>query len=413
MRVTTERVEMMKKYVIIGAGGRALYMFARPLAKELTAFAQLVGICDINPHRAKIVSDECGGHIPTFTDFDEMIEQCDPDTVIVSTTDSVHHEYIIRALEAGCDVISEKPLTIDGDKCRAILEAEKRTGKRVTVTFNCRFIPYVAKIKELLAAGTIGEVKSIHLEWFLDTTHGADYFRRWHGQLEHSGGLLIHKSTHHFDMVNWWLDDEPHALYAFGDTLFYGSKREQRGERCYTCPHQNTCEFYYDITDNDFTKKFYFEAEHHDGYLRDQCVFGDRIDICDTMSVNVNYTKGAYLSYTLTAYNPMEGWKATFVGSEGRMEAESFQSHPHQRNQHEQIHIYNHSGDWTTVRVPKESGEHGGGDQRLRRMIFVGDLDDPLGQQADSRAGAMSMLIGAGSNLSIAEKRPIVISELL
>ena len=70
-----------------------------------------------------------------FANFDEMMKTVRPDTVIVTTVDRYHHEYIIKALEYGCDVITEKPLTIDEDKCNAILEAERKTGKKVIVTF--------------------------------------------------------------------------------------------------------------------------------------------------------------------------------------------------------------------------------------------------------------------------------------
>ena len=63
----------------------------------------------------------------------------------------------------------------------------------------------------------IGEVKAVHFEWMLSTYHGADYFRRWHRDKRNSGGLLVHKSTHHFDLVNFWLNDKPKTVFAFGD----------------------------------------------------------------------------------------------------------------------------------------------------------------------------------------------------
>ena len=116
-----------------------------------------------------------------------MLKEAKPDAVIVTTVDRYHHEYIIRALEAGCDAITEKPMTTDAEKCNQILEAEKRTGKKVIVTFNYRFVPYVTRIKEMLKAGVIGEILNIDFEWILDTRHGADYFRRWHRYIENSG----------------------------------------------------------------------------------------------------------------------------------------------------------------------------------------------------------------------------------
>lgn len=403
---------MGKPYVLVGAGGRGRGMFALPMVKELKAFATLVGICDANSQRARLLSEECGG-IHWFNDFDEMIHTCKPETVIVTTIDSSHHEFIIRGLEAGCDVISEKPMTIDADKCRAIMEAERRSGRKVAVTFNARYLPYVVKVKELLKEKVIGDIHHVQLEWFLDRKHGADYFRRWHRRLDQSGGLLIHKASHHFDMVNWWLDDEPVMVHAFGDLRFFGRHREIRGQRCLTCGHRESCSFYYDISSQPFTKSYYLEAEQADGYIRDQCVFGDDIDIFDTMSVHVKYGTGALLTYSLTSYNPMEGWKASFVGTEGRLEAEYVFSGPGCSPDARTVKVYGTNGDLQSVEVPEESGGHGGSDERLRRMLFVGGTPDVLNQRADSRAGAMSVLIGAAANRSILQGTPVAIDDML
>lgn len=403
---------MRKKYVIVGASSRGFHMYAQPLTSELKDYAELVGVYDINPARARYVSEHCG-NVPVFDDFDKMLDTAKPDIVIVTTIDRCHDEYIIRSLEAGYDVITEKPMTIDAQKCKAILDTEKRTGKKVIVTFNARFSPYTTRVKELLKEGAVGEVLNVDFEWMLDTSHGADYFRRWHRYLDNSGGLLVHKATHHFDMVNWWIDQEPEELYAFGTRRFYGPTREKRGERCLTCDHKNTCEFYWDITSNKFMKEFYVDAEKEDGYFRDRCVFAEDIDIYDSMSLSVKYSKNALLTYSLIAHSPYEGWKIAFSGTDGRLEAESFQSGQLARDPIQHIRVYNRKGEIITYDIPKDTGEHGGGDKRLRRMIFVGDVADPLGLQADSWAGAMSLLIGAAANISIAEKKPIKIKDLL
>jgi predicted dehydrogenase len=82
-------------------------------------------------------------------------------------------------------------------KCRKILDAVKRTNGTCQVLFNYRYNPAHWKVEELIAGGKIGNVKSVHFEWLLDTVHGADYFRRWHRYKDRSGGLMVHKSSHH------------------------------------------------------------------------------------------------------------------------------------------------------------------------------------------------------------------------
>jgi len=400
----------LKKVVLVGAGGRAFYMFAKPLATELKGIVDFCGVYDHNPVRAKLLGDECG--VAVYSGFAEMLEACKPEIVVVATPDNTHHTFIIEALEAGCDVISEKPMTIDAEKCRAILEAEKRTGRQVTVTFNLRFMPYFARIKQLLADNAIGSIRHVALEYFLDRSHGADYFRRWHAEMDKSGGLLVHKSTHHFDIINWWVDSHPEHVHAYGTRTFYGPTRTERGERCSTCEHTKTCEFYVDFSQQDFANRHYLQAEKEDGYIRDRCVFHDRIDICDTMSVNVKYENDALLTYSLVTYSPEEGWTATINGTDGRMEVSCMYSGPLAEKEAYSIRIIKPSGETITEDVPIVEGGHGGGDEKLRAMLFEGGIEDPLGQQAGSTAGAMSLLIGAAANRSIAENKSFSIEEL-
>lgn len=404
----------MKTYVLVGAGSRALHMFAKPMAAEWKDALRFGGIYDLNPARAKLASEECGG-VPVYGDFERMLAEARPDVVIVASTDATHHEYIVKSLAAGCDVITEKPMTIDEEKCRAILQAERASGKRVTVTFNLRYAPYFAKAKELILAGAIGKVTHIDLEWFLDRRHGADYFRRWHAEMKNSGGLLVHKSTHHFDIVNWWMDSRPKIVHAFGTRVKYGGGNGPagRGERCLTCGLKTSCEFYMNIENDPFMEKYYLGTEREDGYIRDRCVFDERIDIFDTMSVNVSYENGGLLTYSLIAYSPYEGWRAAVNGSEGRMELGSVYSNADMRQaQQESIRILRPDGTTEEVPVSGSAEGHGGGDVRLRRMLFAGGEADPLGRQADSMAGAASLLIGATANRSIAEGRALAIPDV-
>lgn len=408
----------MKSFAFAGASSRAIGMYARPIAQHFAGTARIAGAFDVNPHRARLLS-ECAGHPPVFADFDAMLRETQPDCVIVTTVDRYHHEYIIRALEAGCDAITEKPMTIDDEKCRAILDAERRSGRTVTVTFNYRFMPYVTRAKEIIRSGALGEVLNVDFEWILDRKHGADYFRRWHRRMENSGGLLVHKSTHHFDLVNWWLDDEPERVFGFGSRRFYGPTRVERGERCSTCDYADTCEFFVDYAGDPAMRALYFDAEKHDGYRRDGCVFSDDIDIYDTMSVSVRYARGAQLAYSLVAYSPYEGWRASITGTGGRMELEETESPRGIESgplagRAQQIRVFDAKGKLTVHEVAAAEGGHGGGDPLLLERLFGGqDLPDPLGHMAGSRAGAMSVLIGVAANKSIASGQPVAITDLL
>ena len=226
-----------KRYALVGTGSRA-GMFLEALATTYRDVAELVALCDLSRtrmdwYKGRLEAWGAPIEFPTYPAerFDRMIADTRPDTVIVTTIDRDHHRYIVRAMELGCDVISEKPMTTDVEKTRAIFSAVERTGKRLRVTFNYRYSPAFTRFRELIREGCIGKPLAVDFSWLLDTSHGADYFRRWHREKENSGGLLVHKATHHFDLVNWWIDSYPKEVMAMGDLLFYGRKNaEARGE---------------------------------------------------------------------------------------------------------------------------------------------------------------------------------------
>lgn len=421
---------MIKKYVLVGTGARGTAGYIRPLTEELSDCAYLAAVCDLNEKRAHAALKYAGNTTArVYTDFMLMLETEKPDTVIVTTKDCTHDEYIIKAMEFGCDVLSEKPLTTDEVKFKAIYDCMKRTGKKVTTTFNCRFFPFYVKIKELLSDGAIGDILSVNYEWLLDTSHGADYFRRWHRERKNSGSLLIHKATHHFDLLNWFLAQDPVKVNAFGTRRFYGNTREERSERCLTCPHKISCEFYYDITKRPFDVAIYKDVEDADGYLRDRCVFSDEIDIEDSVCLNIKYSGGTVVSYTFTAHSPYEGPRFVFNGTKGRLEASAVYSVTEGKVKNE-IKIYDRFTDvitydfdtrglaaktnagFGTSRDILYGGGHGGSDHIMRQMLIRGGYEDALGQVADIKAAAMSIGIGIAANKSMAEDRAVSISEL-
>ncbi|MCZ6619346.1 MAG: Gfo/Idh/MocA family oxidoreductase [Gammaproteobacteria bacterium] len=423
------------KYALVGTGQRAMGMFTTPIASRYRDQAELVGICDTNPGRLElhntILKEELGYHeVPAFLadDFDRMIEQTRPDCVIVATVDRFHDFYANRAMEMGCDAITEKPMTISAAKCRAILETVKRTGKNLRVTFNYRWRPGTTLVKQLLGEGVIGEIVHVDMEYLLNTSHGADYFRRWHREKEMSGGLLIHKASHHFDLVNWWIDAVPEVVFGMGRLAFYGRENaESRGIEVsydhYTGNDTSDDPFALDLSTDEKLSRLYIEPEKHDGYRRDRNVFGDNITIEDTMSALVRYRTGAVLNYSLNAYLPREGYTVMFNGTKGRLEyheAEASHIVPGRA-----VAVAGEEVTWRSrlivhplfspayeVDIPAAVGGHGGGDPLLQEQIFSPDApEDPWGRSAGHEQGAAAMLVGDAANQSMETGAPISISD--
>ncbi|MCX6625555.1 MAG: Gfo/Idh/MocA family oxidoreductase [Acidobacteria bacterium] len=191
------------RLALVGTGMRGTLTWGIPVAKGYGDIVEFVGLCDINAKRVKASQGMIGTSAPVFTDFDLMVKQTRPDAVMITTTCATHYRYIVRAMELGVDAITEKAMCTDEAQCQAIIDTQKRTGRKVTVTFNARHGVEDKKVKSLLMEKAVGDVIAVDFHEYLDTTHGADYFRRWHRLKENSGTLLVHKASHHFDQANW------------------------------------------------------------------------------------------------------------------------------------------------------------------------------------------------------------------
>jgi predicted dehydrogenase len=389
------------KLAIVGTGSRGTTSWGKPLMDSYSNIVEIVGLCDINSKRVMAAQALMGSKAPTYTDFDRMVQETRPEVVLVTTVDATHYRYIIRALELGREVITEKPLCTDEEQCRMILEAQKRSGKKVTVTFNARHDIEAKKVKELLLEKAVGDLISVDFHEYLDTSHGADYFRRWHRLKENSGTLLVHKASHHFDQANWWLDSKPMEVAAFGDLKFYGHNHPFRGTHCRSCPFKTQCKFYWNVSQVPEYVKLYTECESEDGYLRDGCVWAENTNIYDTMSVMVKYENNVLLTYTANTYLPYEGQAISFNGTQGRLDFNSFTGGGFLNNELRLTRSFGKSELIKDLEARRE-GTHGGADSSLQDLIFrQKDAPDPLGLRADLRAGALSSLIGIAAYRSI------------
>src|SRR5215204_4861770 len=109
-----------RRYAIIGTGHRATGMWGKDLAERYSNEIEFVGLCDKNVKRAEAGRKLIGVECPTFTNFDEMLTRSKPDLLMVTTVDSTHHEFIIKGLAAGIDVITEKPMVTQAANCQAV-----------------------------------------------------------------------------------------------------------------------------------------------------------------------------------------------------------------------------------------------------------------------------------------------------
>ena len=432
----------LRRYVVVGTGSR-VQMYLGAITGAHREQAELAGLIEINPgrlalHRSRlaesgtVVEDTATGGPD---DLERVIAQTGADRVIITSPDYTHADFIVRGLEAGVDVVVEKPITIDPESARAVADAVARTGRQVVVTHNYRYSPRNSALKEVIKNGDIGRPLSVTFEWVLDTAHGADYFRRWHRDKANSGGLLIHKASHHFDLINWLLADDPVQVYARGGVRFYGADnaaerglpdRPERGT--HDGPHSP---WELDLREDPGLRELYLDNESYDGYRRDQDVFGPGVTTEDNLALIVDYRHGATLSYSLNAHSPWEGYRIYVNGTEGRAELEvvertavltgpdgkvvvdpSALPASEVRTGGERLTLQRHWESAQDVKIADGEGGHGGGDALLLADVFLGPGEDWLERPSDWVDGIRSISVGMAGNVSLATGQPVRIEDL-
>lgn len=397
-------------------------MFLTPLHEGFQDVVRVTALCDPNAKRAATVARLVDADIPIYTSFDQMLAATDPDGVIVSSRDCTHAEYIIKALAAGKHVFSEKPVCTTAAQCQALRKAAEQSEGRCLVTHNKRYSMSAGVIREVLRSGLLGEIYFMRFEETLDRCHGADYFRRWHRHMDQSGGLLIHKASHHFDILNWWAGATPLTVSAQGRLAFYGHNGPFRSARCRGCPHSANCALYLDIASSESYRQLYLEAESEDGYHRDGCVFDPVIDIQDQMNVLIGYENGIQVSYSLTAYSPYESETVIIEGSKGRLEYHAqIDTGPDLGGQvfpgiadmaNEDLKLYMTGCGVEGVPLARAEGGHGGADPKLRAEFFRRDWAlPPTDEMATLEDAIQAVLVGAAANTSMATGETVAIQE--
>lgn len=406
----------------------------KPVADDLSSHGAVVAVVDPDRDRTVAFNESLlaagTGPIAWYPPeaFERMVDETRPDTVIVAAPDHSHVDYILAALERGLDVLTEKPMVATSEQATRVLAAEGHSSGSVRVTHNFRYTPRNIRIKQLLADGLIGRPLQVLLEYHVDRVHGASYFLRWNRQRSRSGGLSVHKSTHHLDLVSWWLDREPVSVYALGGRAYYGARSPHRPYAPDGSPVPN--DQLHDVDPyflaaqrdgavlagpQDRAGRFVLRAPHEYPSEGDVYLYDDEIDIEDHFTALVDYG-GAHLAYVINFSSAWEGYRVTLTGTHGQIEAAQGALPGGESLRFPSAITYRPLfGEAQTFDLPAMEGGHDGADPLMRRDLFVArsELSMRLGLAAGAREGAVAVAAGEAVARSIETGRPVVVADLL
>ncbi|MEK7019441.1 Gfo/Idh/MocA family protein [Bacillus sp. FSL R9-9410] len=202
------------KVGVIGCGSIAQY---RHLPEyEANPYVQIVAVCDSNKKRAKEVANKYG--VNMYTDYNELINCEELDAVSVCTPNDLHASISIVALQSGIHVLCEKPMATSKKDAKMMIEAAEKSGKKLMIGHNQRFVTSHQKAKQLIENGEIGKIYSFRTafghsgpeNWSVDGKESW-FFKKDEAFLGAMGDLGVHKA----DLIRYILNEEITEVGAF------------------------------------------------------------------------------------------------------------------------------------------------------------------------------------------------------
>ncbi len=372
--------------IVIGAGNRGRTYASIAVSDMNKDKISIVGVAEPIEVRRRDMQQLCSiADDHCFSDWREILAQPRmADFAIISTLDDMHVEPALAAIEKGYHLLLEKPAAPTPDECAAIAKAANEKGVHVLVCHVLRFTPFFTTIKDILDRGNIGEVQSIvHVEAVGNVHQSHSYVRgRWHNEQE-SSPMLLAKSCHDIDILQWLIGKECTKIQSFGSLTYFTGQNVPAGApaRCIDgCPHADTCPYnavklYLDDKDNQWFRSAVTNAiEPTDAQVEQalrttdygKCVFKCNNDVVDHQIVNMEFEGGATVSFSMNAFN-YGGRYIRIFGTKGELYANMSDT---------QITVYTFD-DQATRRVAVDSpGEsilsgHGGGDRGIIDALYA------------------------------------------
>ena len=307
-----------------------------------------------------------------YSDYREMIETEKPDGVFITSPDFLHEEQACFCLEHKVAVYLEKPIAISIAGADRILEAAYRNKTPLMLGHNMRYMSHIMKMKELVDAGAVGEVKAIWCRHFV--SYGGDaYFRDWHAMEKYCNSLLLQKGAHDIDVIHWLANGYTERVHGMGNLTVY-DKLPRRGEDQLRFVGRKTAAW---------------DTDHYPATKQKD--FYPWIEVNDLNMINMQLDNGVLACYLQCHYTP-DGWRNyTVIGTEGRLE--NFGNW--------RLHLWNHRTDGYAeapdvvynIPQPKVMTTHSGADPKIVKS-FVDALRGVYDVHSSPQAARNSVATG-------------------
>lgn len=325
------------KVIVIGAGNRGGtytdYMSHMPEKYEVVAVAE--------PRDSRREYVQKKHNIPDemcFTDYKPLLALGKiADVALIATMDRQHFEPAMMAIDLGYDLLLEKPITPTPEECIALTNRANEKGVKVVICTVLRYTFLFDKLKEIIDSGRIGKVMSINHEECVEFVHQSHSFVRgnWHNSKE-SSFMLLQKSCHDMDILQWLLGKKCKKVQSFGSLSYFTPANAPEGapKRCIegcpvgeTCPY-NAVKLYLENESNWFRSAATKLVKSNDEDVKKsliesnygKCVFYSNNDVVDHQTVNMLFEDDVTVTFTMNAFNS-GGRFINIYGTKGEVRA--------------------------------------------------------------------------------------------
>lgn len=330
------------KYILIGAGNRGGTYSASGF--EYGKF-EMVAVADPDDFLRNYIGDKYNVPVDKrFRSYEEVLSlEKFADFAMITTQDQLHFAPAMMAIDRGYNLLLEKPIAPTPEECLAIANAAEAKGVRVLVCHVLRYTPFCRKVKEVIASGKLGKIRSVvHSEGVGNIHYSHSYVRGNWRNSETSSDMLLAKSCHDLDLLQWLLGSQCKKVQSFGSQSYFIHENCPEGapKRCIEgCPHSGECPYDARKIYRDFsyeeggwlrcaaTAREFPTDEDIDWVLREskygRCVFQCDNNVVDHQTVNLEYENGETVVFTMAAFNK-GGRRIHIMGTKGELISTDF-----------------------------------------------------------------------------------------
>lgn len=302
------------RVAVIGAGVRSVSYLSNVPA-DLKGRIRLVAVADPSGERRQLLINRFSawGSPCEYEDGNSLLDEANFDALIIGSYNNTHAEFAIRAIDSGAVILLEKPVATTVQQCAELWrKIQAHDANKVFVGFVLRYTPFFQHLSSLLRGGAVGQLLAIDADENLSQSITSGFFRAWRRDDRLSGGFMVEKCCHDFDIFNFLIGHRVTKVFSIAKrTHFIPRPLSEQHQRFAPDNIRNLALDYADI----HTKQIFENTS-------DESIYGARSDVPDHQAVMLEFEDGTLVNFMACHGQPRATRRIRIFGSNGSLEGD-------------------------------------------------------------------------------------------